>query len=258
MVSAEDLALPEIMLYREKPIMKVALLPIQHPITFSRPRRIVSSGWIQHTPFAFFLMDLFRPRRVVELGSFSGASYCAFCQAAKTLDLKAQCFAVDTWQGDPHAGTYGEDVLNDLKRHHDPLYSNFSTLLPMSFDEALSHFSDKSIDLLHIDGYHTYEAVKHDFDSWFPKMSNRGIILFHDTHMRSGDFGVWRLWDELKIKYPHFDFLHGSGLGVLFVGEKAPPWFQAIASAPTWELTLFRTLFSLLGKRIDLLSWLKP
>ena len=237
--------------------MKAALLPFQHPIVFSRPRRIVSSGWIQHTPFALFLMDLFRPKLFVELGSFSGASYCAFCQAAKTLDLRTQCFAVDTWQGDPHAGIYGQDVLNDLKQHHDPLYSSFSTLLPMSFDEALDRFTEKSIDLLHIDGYHTYEAVKHDFDAWFPKMSERGIILFHDMNVRNGDFGVWKLWDELKIKYPHFNFLHGSGLGVVFVGKKAPDWFQTLASAPGWELTLFRTFFSLRGKWIDLLSWLK-
>src|SRR5512145_1436241 len=74
---AEDSVPSEIILHEEKPLMKAALLPIQHPIIFSRPRRIVSSGWIQHTPFAFFLMDLFRPRLFVELGSFSGASYCA-------------------------------------------------------------------------------------------------------------------------------------------------------------------------------------
>lgn len=237
--------------------MKAALMPIQHPIVFSRPRRIVSSGWIQHTPFALFLMDMFRPNTFVELGSFSGASYCAFCQAVKTLNLKTRCFAVDTWQGDPHAGVYGEDVLNNLKSHHDPLYSSFSTLLQSSFEDALPLFTDKSIDLLHIDGYHTYEAVKNDFSSWLPKMSSKGIILFHDTSIRTEDFGVWKFWSELKTKYPNFDFHHGSGLGVLFVGETLPEWFSNIASAPKWELGLFRAFFSLMGKRIDALSWLK-
>jgi O-antigen biosynthesis protein len=178
--------------------------PIEYPVSLSRPLRLAPSTWIMHSPFAMFLVEALRPALIVELGTQYGVSYCAFCQAVQTLQLDTHCYAVDTWSGDAHAGNYGAEVLNDLKQHHDPRYGAFSHLLQCTFDAALTHFQDASIDLLHIDGYHTYEAVSHDFNTWLPKLSPRGVILFHDISVRDEDFGVWRLWAELKERYPYF------------------------------------------------------
>jgi hypothetical protein len=88
-------------------------------------------------------------------------------------------------------------------------------LLRTFFDEALRYFPDGSIDLLHIDGLHTYEAVRHDFQAWFPKVRAGGIVLLHDTQVRQYDFGVWRLWEELRDRYESLEFLHSCGLGVV-------------------------------------------
>ncbi len=177
-----------------------------------------ASAWHGHVAFAHWLVQAMRPRVVVELGTHHGVSYASFCHAVAARALPARCFAVDTWVGDAQAGAYGEDVYADLKRFNDTYYSAFSTLLRGTFDEALQRFPDRCIDLLHIDGQHGYEMVRHDFETWLPKLTDQAVVLFHDTAVRDPTFGVWQLWDELTRRYPSFAFEHGFGLGVLAVG----------------------------------------
>lgn len=175
-----------------------------------------NSAWIGHLPFACYVMKAVQPEVTVELGSHWGHSYFAFCKAVKEYRLPARCFAVDTWAGDPQAGEYSDEVYQHVKAHNQKHYPNFSNLLRMTFDEALEHFSEASVGLLHIDGLHTYEAVKHDFESWLPKLAPGAVVLFHDTNVRDADFGVWKFWAELKQLYPnHFEFTHSHGLGVI-------------------------------------------
>src|SRR5262249_50760931 len=82
------------------------------------------------------------------------------------------------------------------------------------FDEALPTFADGTVGLLHIDGYHTYDAVKHDFEAWRPKLTADGVVVLHDTNVRDPGFGVRRFWGEIKEHYRCFEFQHGQGLGV--------------------------------------------
>jgi O-antigen biosynthesis protein len=213
-----------------------------------------NSAWLEHAPFAFWIVEALRPRVVVELGTLKGCSYFALCQAVKQLELYTRCYAVDTWQGDKHTGFYGEDVFRDLRSYHDVRYASFSTLIRSTFDEALPHFIDHTIDLLHIDGWHDYEQVKHDFTSWRSKMSDRGVVLFHDINVRERGFGVARLWEELCSDFPHFQFLHGYGLGVLGVGENLPaPILSLFAAAASERATSqVREAYARLGGTLSL------
>jgi hypothetical protein len=202
-----------------------------------------------------YVMDAIRPNVLVELGTHYGDSYCAFCQAVDVCELSTACFAIDTWRGDPHAGFYSdEEVLADLRSHHDPLYGSFSRLVQMTFNDALPAFEERSIDVLHIDGYHTYEGVRRDFDSWLPKLSERAVVLLHDTNVRDLDFGAWRMFDELAERFPRFEFLHSHGLGVVAVGDDVPDPILRLVNADDEETRAIRSLFGALGSRVALIG----
>ena len=217
--------------------------------SFWRPDWVKASAWIEHIPFAFWITEALRPGIFVELGTHAGTSYCAFCQAVGTLNLETRCFAVDTWEGDEQAGFYGNEVWGALCRHNESKYLRFSSLIREKFDDAVPHFADSSIDLLHIDGCHTYEAAKHDWETWRPKLSPRSVVLFHDTNVRKEGFGIHRLWSELAREFPHFEFHHGSGLGVLGVGGEVSESVCSLLRTPedAGQSVLIRTIYSRLG-----------
>ncbi len=232
-------------------IMNCDFNPLLFKQLFAHPKRLNGvSAWNEHVPFAMLLVELQRPLVIVELGTQWGVSYCAWCQAVAAIGSETRCYAVDTWDGDSHAGFYGDEVYENLKAHHRQ-YETFSKLLRMKFDEALQQLPDRSVDLLHIDGLHTYEAVKHDYNSWLPKMSAKGIILFHDTAVIERGFGVQQLWTELTSNFPHFNFEHGYGLGVLAVGKEQPEAVLNFLQTANAHTSTARELFSSLGRRLQ-------
>ena len=196
------------------------------------PGRLVAPhAWEGHIPFVQWLVKATLPTVTVELGTHSGNSYFAICEQLDLAGHGGHAFAVDTWRGDEHAGFYDEDVYLSVRAHNEARFASFSTLMRMFFDEARSYFADGSIDLLHIDGLHTYDAVRHDFETWRTAVSQRGVVLFHDINVREREFGVWRLWQELSAAYPAFSFDHSNGLGVLAVGDEVPTPVRALCEA---------------------------
>jgi hypothetical protein len=193
--------------------MSIAYVPPS--LTTFEAKHMVFSTWVDHMPFGYDLVAALKPKLLVELGTHKGLSFFTFCQAMKEQGVDGTCYGVDTFEGDSHTDKYDESVFNAVQGHARQNYHGIAYLMRMLFNEALAHFSEESVDLLHIDGLHTYEAVSEDFRNWYPKVKPGGVVLFHDVMARIQDFGCWKFWEETAPQHETFTFHHGFGLGVL-------------------------------------------
>ena len=222
------------------------------PIVFSQPLRLVEpTSWVPHIPFAFWLLEALAPRTVVELGTMSGNSYSAIAQAIQTLGLDASCYAVDSWTDHSPTGSCGAELFEEWSAFHDRHFGAFSRIVRSTFDEALTTFEDGSIDLLHINGLCSHESVRHDFESWLPKLSPKAVVLLHNINARELGFGVWQPWEQLKDRRPCFEFVHGHGLGVVGVGRDLPTamqWLFQHVSSDGQNASIVRQFFRTLGE----------
>ena len=189
---------------------------------FTTPKVYEFSAWSELIPVLSAILAIAKPRRFAELGVHNGMSFLAACNTVERLNIGTECIAIDSWLGDEHAGFHEPRVFETFKRNLGNLFPQQQFIRGL-FDDAADCFDEGSIDFLHIDGFHTYDAVKNDFDTWLPKMTNTGLVMFHDTNVHRKDFGVWRFWDEMAEHYPSYAFQHSHGLGLAYVGSKESP-----------------------------------
>jgi hypothetical protein len=226
-LSAEDdRAQPDLVLLPAGPVLNplsdslIRLFSLRTILT--RPTWLAGSDWLDHVPFAFWLIEAVKPRLLVELGSGAGVSYFAFCQAAERLGLDIRAFGVDDWAG------RDEGALRDrLQDHNQSLYSAFSRLVDSPPDAAIDLFDDVAglggVDLLHLDGESSHDSVQARLAAWMPRLSDQAVVVLHRSNERAAGAGVMRLVADLRSRFPVFEFTHGQGLAVIGVGPRQVP-----------------------------------
>lgn len=221
------------------------------PASFWVPSQVgPHTAWLEHGPFAFWLVDSLAPSVVTELGTGGGYSYFAFCQAVQRLGLACRCYAVAPSKRD----AYGERMLEEVTARNEREYGAFSTLIRSDVVEALTHFGDGTVDLLNVDGRRNYDDLSSIFTMWRPKLSDRAVVMLSYTNVRERGCGGFRLWDELRGANPSFEFLHGGGLGIAAFGSGQPPRISAlfVASRDPQATRLIRDAYSRLGAAVSL------
>ena len=110
-----------------------------------------------------------------EIGSYLGAS-TSFLAAAASL-RQGQVHAVDTWQNDAMPGERAEDTWVRFLENVDRLRSWITT-----HRGPAREVKDNvpQIDMLFIDGDHSYEATLENLSDYVPKLNKGGIVAMHD------------------------------------------------------------------------------
>lgn len=168
-------------------------------------RALEISGWMTHDELAWLATEASRAtvKRIVEIGSWMGRSTRAF---ADNIQPGGVVYAVDTWNGSPEHRAAGmdklpEDWVYDQFRANMKDRPNVVPLRKPSIEAVkdivpIAGWNGDGLDLVFIDGDHSYESVKQDIASWRPFLRPGAVLCGHDYgHLEYT--GVKQAVDEL-------------------------------------------------------------
>ena len=178
-----------------------------------------SSGLGDSIHVLYGLVRALKPAAIIEIGSAKGKSTCAMALAC-SQNQKGKVYAID-----PHTENYWSDRGSE-KNSYDFLIDRLRSyglerwceVIRETSRDALTLPPVEQVDLVFIDGDHSYEGVKLDFELCRPLLSKNALVLFHDS-----------AWEHFK---EHADYR--EGLGVLkFLEELRQEGYEAVTIA-TW------------------------
>lgn len=118
---------------------------------------------------------------MVEIGHYAGESTEIFAKSNRFRTI----FSIDPWMNgyDDTDGASRSDMGRVASEYYERIkpFTSVQTVVANSTDpRIIDSFEDKSLDLVYIDGDHTYEGVKKDIVNWLPKVKIGGYISGHD------------------------------------------------------------------------------
>lgn len=167
--------------------------------------------------------------RILEIGSWLGSGSTRVIIEELTLVKDTKLYCVDTWKGSPNVPRHQEivakyDVLGTFF-HNIKIAGGEKITLPlvMTSRHAAEIFTNYSLDMVFIDGDHSYLNSVEDIDLWRSKVRSNGIISGHDCECRPvGNLRekilFYRNSEHISGNGTHFSVIHP---GVIIAVEEA-------------------------------------
>lgn len=195
-------------------------------------------GWMSDAEARWLALQASIHRNIVEIGSWTGKSSRAM---GDNTPGKLHC--VDTWIGtdalngaQPAALPGVHKIIDNVPENW--VYDTFCThmrgllgtkVIPLRMPSlhAAVEMSGEDLDMIFIDGDHSYEGVKADINAWLPKLTPGGLICGHD-------------WDHAAVRRAVEELLpgaHATGTGSLWQRwiDPTPPKHATVGFG--WRLT---------------------
>jgi hypothetical protein len=156
-------------------------------------------GWQSYSPVFKQLIEQVKPKVIIEVGTWLGASAINMAKITKELNLNTKIYCVDTWLGAEEFWTHNKhtperdlklkngypqiyfDFISNVKQHN---VEDIITPIPNTSyigSLILKHYNIAA-DLIYIDGSHEYIDVKNDINTYM-QILNPGGIMFGDDYV---------------------------------------------------------------------------
>ena len=155
------------------------------------------------------LLKIFKehnPKYILEIGTANGGTLFSYCKLARE---DAIIISVDLPKG-LYGGGYPDwkiPIYQAFKKPNQKLYLlREDSHQKEALEKVKEILNGNQLDFLFIDGDHSYEGVKKDFEMYSPLVRKEGIIAFHDINPSMGTVekspvGVSILWNEIKNRF---------------------------------------------------------
>ena len=201
------------------------VIPIDLSNSLGLANKALELGAMQKPVELMFFLEHLKDKKlktVVEIGTANGGVLYALCQMAAD---DAHLISIDL-PGGEFGGGYPVEALKRFKKFrkgHQVLdFLMEDSHSPKTKNKLTELLGNNSIDLLFIDGDHTYKGVKQDWQMYSPLVKKGGTIAFHDicTHLNVPRCEVDKFWKQVKkgkqsIEYIDTNDTSWGGIGVI-------------------------------------------
>lgn len=184
----------------------------------NKKRADLGYGWIHYG-----LIRLIKPKRILCIGSRYGFIPAIMAQACKDNNFGHVDF-VDAGYGEGHKNSWtGVGFWKTQKGRN--IFATYGlkewikTFIMTTKAYEKTHKLQR-YQYIYVDGDHSYNGVKTDYNLFWPKLDKGGFIAFHDISITEpqpeGIYGVRKLWEQLKKAHSSIAFEYKiSGLGIV-------------------------------------------
>ena len=189
-----------------------------------------TQGWNSDHPFLTDCIKLVKPRLIVEVGVWKGASVITMANYLSEQSMDCAILAVDTWLGSSEhwlkPSLFTElGVVHGYPKLYYKFMSNMVAayvsdyVVPLPLDSmnarVLCANAKLQADIVHIDAGHDYDSVRNDLEGWWERLGPGGALIADDYYPGESWPGVERAVDEFALKHTESEFLASAGKAML-------------------------------------------